>query len=295
MASKARKIRVGLFTAVTGALVAIVVVVFGGLRFWEGRDRYTILFDGTVYGLETGANVYLNGMRVGKVTDIDAAPDDLRKVQVTVKIKEGTPIHTDTRATMQFAGITGLKNIDLRDGSLTAPMLPPGGTIAQGETTLDKLEQQAHTLADQSVQLMTRATQIVDNLVAITDPKRLEPMNEIMAQAKLAAGNLAASSATLKLIVSENRVALRQSIDAVGDVAKHTSALIDGQVGLLVTNAGDFVSELKGLVRDNGAILRTSMFDLRQASRSFKELVREVRQRPSRLLFSSAPSERKMP
>jgi hypothetical protein len=37
------------------------------------------------------------------------------------------------------------------------------------------------------------------------------------------------------------------------------------------------------------------MFDLRQASRSFKELARDVRQKPSRLLFSTTPSERKLP
>ena len=52
---------------------------------------------------------------------------------------------------------------------------------------------------------------------------------------------------------------------------------------------------LRGVVRDNGAYLRSSMFDLRQASRSFKELAREVRQRPSRLLFSNSPGERKLP
>ena len=35
--------------------------------------------------------------------------------------------------------------------------------------------------------------------------------------------------------------------------------------------------------------------DLRQASRNFKELAREVRQRPSRLLYSSPAPERKLP
>jgi hypothetical protein len=37
------------------------------------------------------------------------------------------------------------------------------------------------------------------------------------------------------------------------------------------------------------------MSDLAQASRSFKDLVRDLRQSPSRLLFSKPPPERKLP
>jgi ABC-type transporter Mla subunit MlaD len=295
MATKAQKIRVGLFTAIAGALLAIVVIVFGGMRFWEGRDRYSIVFDGTVYGLENGAHVYLNGIRVGSVTGIEPAPEDLRKVKVTVKLSRGTPIHTDTHAMLQFAGITGLKVIDLRDGTLAAPMLPPGSAIAQGATVLDKLEQQAEALADQSVQLMTRANRIVDNLAALTDPVRFAGIDDIVRQTRVTAENLADSSATLKTLVGENRVALRQSIDAIHDVAQHTSAMLEGQVGPLVANAGAFMGRLDGLVHDNEGPVRSAVFDLRQASRSLKELVREVRQRPSRLLFSGAAADRKLP
>lgn len=73
---------------------------------------------------------------------------------------------------MPFAGITGLKVIDLRGGTPSAERLPPGAKILAGQTVLDKFEAQARIVADQTVILMTRANQIVDNLVAITDPAR---------------------------------------------------------------------------------------------------------------------------
>ncbi|MBA3818058.1 MAG: MCE family protein [Deltaproteobacteria bacterium] len=286
----------------TAALFAVVIISFAGIRFWESRDEYRIVFAGSVMGLQEGAHVFLNGIRVGTVDDIEPAPEDLRKVVVKIKVRQNTPVHTDTQAILQFAGITGLKVIDLRDGSLGAPRLANRGTIAQGETILDKLEEQAKTLADQSVQLMTRANQIIDNLVAVTDPKKFQGMDEIVGQAKLTAENLAAASAMLKGMVTENRTALRSSIAAVEETARSASAMIgsasamlDGKVAGLVTNAGSFMARLDNLVSANEGAVRSAVFDLRQASRSFKELAREVRQKPSRLFFSSAPSERKLP
>jgi hypothetical protein len=62
-----------------------------------------------------------------------------------------------------------------------------------------------------------------------------------------------------------------------------------------VLSAGDAVSSFKKLLVSNEGPLRAAVFDLREASRSFKELARDVRQKPSRLLYSNAPDERKLP
>lgn len=295
MTAKATKIRIGLFTAGAAALLAITLIVFGGLRFWEGRDEYKVKFNDSVIGLAGGAQVFLNGIQVGTVTGIRVAPDDLGKVDVTIEVEEGTQIRADTRAMLQMAGITGLKVIDLRGGSLASPRLAPGAQIAQGETLLDKLELQAQTLVDQSTQLMARANQVVENLVAVSDPKTFAAMPEIMAQARLSAANLARATAGLDAMITDNRVAMRQTIASIGSTAKSAGELMDGQMSLLLGNATDLISDMKGLVRDNGSVVHAAVVDLRQASRSFKELAREVRQRPSRLLLGGTTGDRKLP
>lgn len=295
MANKLQKIRVGVFTAITAALVTVVIVVFGGMRFWEDRPSYYIVFDGSVMGLEHGAQVYMNGIRVGSVQEIAPAPDDLRKVRVTIEVSQKAQVRRDTEATLQFAGITGLKVIDLRNGTLGAQPLPSGSTIAVGQTILDKFEDQAKTLVAQSTELMTRANLIVKNLEEITRPGQFEGVAEIVKQAKVTTDNLAAMSGSLNAMVGENRAALRQTIASVDATAKSATAMLEGKVAVVVAGAGDFVGQLRGLVTGNETQLRSAVFDLRQAARSFKELAREVRQRPSRLLFSSAPSERELP
>ena len=273
--TKQQKIRIGIFAVVTGALLAIVLVVFAGLHFWHARTRYYVEFDSTVYGLEKGADVFLHGIRVGKVGNIALSPHDMRYVRVAIDVDDGTPVRTDTTAVLQFAGITGLKVIDLRGGSYAAPKLAEGGTIAVGETVLDKLEHRATHLADESAELLERANtivakteRIVDNLTQITDP---EQMGDVVAQTRAVATNLAQASASLRVLVDENRAGLRASVAAIEQTAKRAAELVDGNQ------------------------VKAAVADLRQASRSFKELAREVRQRPSRLLYSKPEPDRKLP
>ncbi len=295
MASKATKVRVGAFLAVTAALLAVVIVVFGGMRFWEKKHTYRILFDETVMGLETGAQVFLNGIKVGRVDNIQLAAEDLNKVEVTIVVKADAPVHTDTVAMLNFTGITGLKVIDLRKGSLKTPLLADGGSIPQGEGMLDKMTKKAEVIADQSEQLMKKANQIVENLIVITGPKQLEGIGEIVQSSKTAAANLAQATGSLKEMIGENRAALKETLVAVKGAVGATQKLIEGQVSGIVGNAGELIGDIKSIVRGTQGPMTSAMFDLRQASRNFKELSRDLRQRPSRLLFSSPPGERKLP
>jgi phospholipid/cholesterol/gamma-HCH transport system substrate-binding protein len=295
MTSKAQRIKVGIFVAITAALLAVVLVVFGGLRLWQDKSHYTILFDDSVMGLEKGAQVYMNGIRVGRVDAIELSQTDLSKVLITIAVSADTPVHTDTKAMLQFAGITGLKVIDLRSGTLAAPLLADGGRIEQGETVLDKVQRQATQIADQSEKLMKRAGQIVDNLVTLTDPKRFMALDDIVAGAKTSANNLAAATAEMRTMVAENRVVLRTTLGNINSAVTSTKTIIETQVTGIVSTANDLLSNLGNMVHGSESEVRSMVFDLRQASRNFKELSRDLRARPSRLLFSNAQSERKLP
>jgi phospholipid/cholesterol/gamma-HCH transport system substrate-binding protein len=271
--TKEQKVRLGIFAVASGVLFAIVLVVFAGMAFWQARDRYFIEFDSTVYGLEEGADVFLNGVRVGSVSEIAIA--DVSKVRVAIDIDEDTPIRTDTRAVLQFAGITGLKIVDLRGGSAKAAELAPGDTIPVGETVFDQIEERGMVMLDQTNKLLERANaiaaktdEIIGSLAEVTETANLD---EIAAQTRATARNLARASASLRELVDENREGLSATIATIEEAARRASELVDS-------------NQVRGAIAD-----------LRQASRSFKELAREVRQRPSRLLYSPAAPERKLP
>jgi phospholipid/cholesterol/gamma-HCH transport system substrate-binding protein len=292
--TKQQKIRIGLFAVVAGALLGLVLVVFGGLHFWRDRATYTVMFDGSVYGLQSGADVYLNGVRVGSVKDVGIDRRDFRRVRVKIEVDGATPVRADTKAYLQLAGITGLKEIDLRGGTPDAPQLAQNAVIPVGESTLDKLEKQAKDMADQAGELMRGANHIVQNADRVID-QVATPLTEVATTARDASHSLAHATAALDGMIADNRGAVRATLADVQQAVQRTSDLIDNQISGLVGGAGDVITQLRDAVRNDNQQVRAAMMDLRQASRTFKELAREVRQKPSRLLFSSPQPDRKLP
>jgi len=298
MSDRRKAMKLGIFTFVTGALLAIVLVVFGGFRFWKHRDRYYIDFNDSVMGLSEGTQVFFNGIKVGGVGEIKLDPDDPMVVRVAIDVDRGTPIHADTVAMLNMAGITGLKVIDLQGGTTKAASLPPGAHIVVGHGTLDKLSKQAERLADQTGEMITRAKQIMDganqivvslqgvvndvhtvvsSVEAVTDPKQL---GAVLDATKLTAQNLQKASAEVSSMVAENRAAMKSTLGSIAQASD---------------NANLVTTDVRTLIRTNQGTIAATLADLRQAARGFKELAREVREKPSRLLLSDSPAERKLP
>src|SRR5689334_17210348 len=104
MTSKAKKIRVAVFAIAAGVVFAFTIIVFAGVHFWRDRTHYHVVFTRSVYGLEQGADVYFNGVRVGSVDDISIDREDPTHVRVEIEVDTGTPILVDTEAVLAYAG-----------------------------------------------------------------------------------------------------------------------------------------------------------------------------------------------
>ena len=84
---------------------------------------YRVHFADSVNGLAIGDSVKFLGVDVGSVKSIALDPADPRLVQVDIRLRNDTPIKTDTKATLKLKGITGVVFIELDGGSPTAPTL----------------------------------------------------------------------------------------------------------------------------------------------------------------------------
>lgn len=284
MSDRKKAAKVGIFTFVVGALLAVVLFIFGGVRLFKHQTRYYIELQNSVMGLSEGVGVYFNGIHVGSVQSIGLDEQDPSLVRVGIDVEQNTPVRSDTKAIISSTGLTGLKVVDLQGGSPKATALPPDSIIPAGAGGFDKIQKQAEELADQTAQMMKRASaimdhadQIVQDLQKVTDPQAL---GAIVASTKNTAANLDKASAAVSMMVAENREALKASI---GSVSKATD------------NASQVATDLRTLIRTNQGTISATLTDLRQGARMFKDLAREVREKPSRLLLSSSPDERKLP
>jgi phospholipid/cholesterol/gamma-HCH transport system substrate-binding protein len=148
MITRSQKARLGVFLALSGFVLLGGLGVLVGVRVGETFDRYTVRYKISVSGLEIGAPVKYNGVRVGKVAGIRVNPDDVSQILVALDVDHATPIKADVRATVTSVGITGLKYIDLTLGSNQARTLPSGSEIQAGESDLDFLTNKAQVISE---------------------------------------------------------------------------------------------------------------------------------------------------
>lgn len=152
METKANYVVTGLFT------LAVIVGAFGFL-YWFQRagDRsqetaYRVVFEGSVAGLHTGADVTFNGIRVGQVSGLTLDARDPRKVVALLKLQNAVPVRADTKVGLAFQGLTGLAEVSLVGGSAKAEPLAgqngePPTLYADAGATADVTQQARDVLS----------------------------------------------------------------------------------------------------------------------------------------------------
>ena len=123
METRARYILVGLFALVAIAAGFAFVYWLNNTSGLGKRDVYQIRFLGAVSGLQIGAAVQYNGIRVGEVTGLALNHDNPGEVNATIAIERGTPLRSDTKVSVDFQGLMGSPLISLKGGTLASPIL----------------------------------------------------------------------------------------------------------------------------------------------------------------------------
>jgi phospholipid/cholesterol/gamma-HCH transport system substrate-binding protein len=121
METKANYLMIGGF--VLGVLVLAFIFVFWMSNFAGGGKNYYIVFESSVAGLTTGSSVGFNGIRVGEVQSFALDPQDARKVQVLISVRDDTPIRQNSHATIQSMGLTGGSGIQITPGTPDSEIL----------------------------------------------------------------------------------------------------------------------------------------------------------------------------
>jgi len=126
METRAPYALIGLF------VVAAIGAVFGFV-YWINntgglgeRTIYRVRYENNVSGMLVGAAVLFNGIRVGEVTALKLDAQKPREITATIAVATGTPVRTDTKAGIDFQGLTGIAVVTLNGGEPSSPLLIPG-------------------------------------------------------------------------------------------------------------------------------------------------------------------------
>lgn len=292
---------------IVGAFVLALIAGAFGFGLWITRANlretnvlYYIYFTGSVSGLQVGSQVQLRGVPVGNVTDISIDQRNIELIQVTVEIKPGTPIKTDTVAQLQMQGITGLNFIQLSGGTQTAPPLEPAfgkrrPVIPSVPSPLERIYENVPQVTAQIVELAGRLNDLLndDNRRAIGD---------VLAHLDTLTGSLADSrqdiGKTLRglpaLVTSLNSLATQLGTDShrLADRSEQTAAALSQTA----KDISQMANELRAVAADNRTALhdfsQSGLYDLSQFLTDARVLVdtlnrlaQEMERDPARFFF----------
>ncbi len=289
METRANHLAVGIF------VLAVVAGLFGFV-LWLGRSagerdvaRYAILFEGSVSGLATSSTVRYRGVPVGRVEDIRIDPKDSERIRVIVALARNTPIKTDSVATLELRGVTGLVDVNISGGGRNSPPLAPapGETLAVIPSRPSQLEAlfasvpmavaRISALADRGARLLSD-----ENIAAVA--AMLRDLNRLTAAIAANSGRIEGLTESAAGAVEEIRSSAR-SLDAlVADLDNRLPALADAASKTL-TSADTALRALgKGSTRitaDTGKTLgevRAAAASLGDTATKLTDLIDENRQ-----------------
>jgi phospholipid/cholesterol/gamma-HCH transport system substrate-binding protein len=118
-------IKLGALSLVLLLFTAIIIVVFGQMRF-DRTTNYTAIFK-NASGLRPGQFVRASGVEVGKVEDVKVL-DGGGRVQVDFNVDRSLKLYQGTAASIRYLDLIGNRYLELKRGD-DQKILPAGGTI----------------------------------------------------------------------------------------------------------------------------------------------------------------------
>lgn len=193
METKANYVLIGLFTI--AGLVGIL-----GFFLWFAQvqlDRQFAYYDvrfASVSGLSNASDVRFSGLPVGQVVDVRLSSDGDGTITVRLEVSADTPVRTDSLATIESQGVTGVSFVGISPGTPTAPLLlaPEDGAVPVIEAGRSMLQ----TLSEDAPELVSETLRVVEGIGnLLSDDNRLR-IDNILTNAESASEELASTLRT---------------------------------------------------------------------------------------------------
>ncbi|MBN1291854.1 MAG: MCE family protein [Candidatus Latescibacteria bacterium] len=234
MATKAQKVRLSIFLIASSVILLIFFLVLVGSRLFRKMDPYHVVYEGiSVTGLEPGAAVKYHGVQVGRVTGLSVK--DVGSIQVDIQVEHDTPIKTDTKATVEVVGITGLKYVELSGGSPDSDFLEIGNTIGAGQSLFD-------TITGSAEVILAKLELVLNNLNVMLGPETTVSLQNALDSVSRVTSNM-------DTLLTDNRLSLTNSMAHL-DTVMIQLAVSSKQISEIMTSINSIMqsNELKNTV-----------------------------------------------
>lgn len=262
--------------ALIGAFVIMIAAAVLGFVLWLGssslnRDfaAYDIIFEGPVT-LEEGSAVRYIGIKVGEVETVRIDRRDASKVRARIRIDRSTPVKTDSTASIEFAGITGVTFVQINAGSERAGPLrvQPGQDVALLEAEPNPL---ANLFAD-GAELAGRASMTLDQAAALVSDENIASISSILKNADSVLATVVNGDEDLLAQVGSTLASLERASEELSNAARATTS-VGEQAELRLAEVTDELTLLLGDLRQATGVAEASFVEGKDTLTAARELI----------------------
>lgn len=311
METRANHVLVGLFVLLFGVGIMAFVIWIMALQADRQTDTYLLIFEGGVTGLNTGSSVNYEGVPIGQVRAIQLDAADPGRVRVEIEVDSETPVRSDTTATLEIAGVTGGRYIQLSGGTATAPPpeLGPDGSMPIIETRPSPIEQ----LLSGAPDMITAVNQLLQRAQTILSEENSARVENVLQEAAATMANLTDATATvadfardLRTETSSMLPELEQTIQAAQGVASNLEAASSDagptarEIRQAAASMNALAGDLRAVVEENRrplsdftnsglTELSALLAELRRVASNMNEITQQLQRNPAGFLLGVSP------
>lgn len=213
METRARYVLIGAF-----ALAGFLGIV--GFLLWFAQfelDRQFAYYDvrfTSVSGLSRASEVRFSGLPVGQVVEVRLSPDGDGTVLARLEVAGETPVRTDSIATIESMGVTGVSYVGITSGDPSSALLREEGGVPEIKAGRSVLQ----TLTEDAPEIVSEALAVMQRISGILNEENQQKVQDIL-------DNLAQSSGDLSGALDDFAVVSRTIASASLDIAGFTEQI----------------------------------------------------------------------
>jgi phospholipid/cholesterol/gamma-HCH transport system substrate-binding protein len=305
--TRAERIKIGAFMLLCGIMICVFLGYVLSRFLNKEFDNYYTIFNESVIGLYKDAQVKLNGIDVGNVTEIAIDSSNLSQVIVRFRVNKGTPIKLGTRAGMTHGiSLTGEKQIVLSGGRFDEPDVAKGGFVPAEKTAFDAIANKATDIISHVDSLMTNLNSIFseENSQSISNSLKnfehaTQNLNRLTQNLNAPINNISNAANSMKNVLSEIEEAkIAAKAGENMDVLKEKLEAIDTKaMNENLTQAMESIKQLTQrldqVVYKNQDQVGDAVVELNAVLENLEEFTQKIKNNPSVLIHAENKSRRK--
>lgn len=295
-------------------VIASILLFIWGYSFLKGKDLFinykTFYVEyKSVEGLATSAPVTLNGLMIGKVTNI-TINENTGVLLVELQIKTDFPISKSSTASIYEPGFIGGKQIAINH-NFNDKILAVDGQTLMGDVKAgltDKVGDQLAPLQEKLEKLLGNADTLISGLNNVLDKKGQQDLKQSLAELNKTIEQFHKASLSVNTLLDKNKTKINGVVTdfskIAGNFSKISDSLNKADIGKTVKKLNATLGRVDGIVSglesgkgSLGKLLNDDAFyqNIKSSTKELELLVQDIRLYPTRYVNISVFGKKNKP